>query len=266
MTPKRLQWALVFLTAIGGGVFLYAQNPVSIAQLATTAIDTNSGNKSAGTQRVVLATDQPQLTNKLLVTPDANSAVNVGQLAGTTTDTNSGNKSAGTLRVVIATDQPSLTNALTVSQSTATNLKAQAENYQGGSAVAAGNPLFTAPTATATTTDATSNCYLSAAASTNSTNCKGSAGNVYKVLVQNTNDTNYYLRLYNSSSAPTCSSATGYVESVLIPKSSLGGLNGWSSGIPRAFGTGISFCLTGGATSTDNTNGATGIYVSIDYK
>lgn len=33
-------------------------------------VDTNSGNKSASTLRVVLATDQPALTNKLLVTPD----------------------------------------------------------------------------------------------------------------------------------------------------------------------------------------------------
>jgi hypothetical protein len=32
-----------------------------------TAVDTNSGNKSAGTQRVILATDQPQLTNPLKV-------------------------------------------------------------------------------------------------------------------------------------------------------------------------------------------------------
>lgn len=36
-----------------------------------TTVDTNSGNKSASTLRVVLATDQPALTNKLLVTPDA---------------------------------------------------------------------------------------------------------------------------------------------------------------------------------------------------
>lgn len=47
-------------------------------------VDTNSGNKSASTIRVVLATDQPQLTNKLLVTPDANSAVNVAQVGGST--------------------------------------------------------------------------------------------------------------------------------------------------------------------------------------
>lgn len=91
----------------------------NLAQLAGTTIDANSGLKSAGTLRVVLATDQPQLTNKLLVTPDsvalpANQSVNVAQLAGTATDTNSGLKSAGTLRVVLATDQPALTNKLLV--------------------------------------------------------------------------------------------------------------------------------------------------------
>ncbi len=53
-----------------------------ITKLNGTATDTNSGNKSAGTLRVVLATDQPALTNKLLVTPDANSAVNVAQWNG----------------------------------------------------------------------------------------------------------------------------------------------------------------------------------------
>lgn len=83
--------------------------------LGGTAIDGNSGVKSAGTLRVVFATDQPQLTNKLLVTPDANSAINLAQIAGTAASVNSGNKDAGTLRVILATDQPNLTSALNVS-------------------------------------------------------------------------------------------------------------------------------------------------------
>lgn len=91
----------------------------NVAQIAGTTADTNSGNKSAGTQRVVIATDQPALTNKLLVTPDsvalpAHQSTNVDQVNGTTIDTNSGNKSAGTTRVVLATDQPQLTNKLLV--------------------------------------------------------------------------------------------------------------------------------------------------------
>lgn len=93
--------------------------PDNVKQLNGTTVDTNSGSKSAGTMRVVLATDQPALTNKLLVTPDsvalpANQSVNAAQVGGTATDTNSGTKSAGTLRVVLATDQPALTNKLLV--------------------------------------------------------------------------------------------------------------------------------------------------------
>jgi hypothetical protein len=99
---------------------------VVAASGGAVALSGNSGNKDGGTVRVVLATDQPALTNKLLVTPDsvalpANQSVNVAQLAATTTDTNSGSKSAGTLRVVIATDQPALTNKLLVTPDAVTH-------------------------------------------------------------------------------------------------------------------------------------------------
>ena len=77
----------------------------SLSQFSGNAIDTNSGNKSAGTLRVVLATDQPQLTNKLLVTPDANSAVNVAQINGVTVLMGAGNTGTGSQRVTIASDQ-----------------------------------------------------------------------------------------------------------------------------------------------------------------
>lgn len=49
-------------------VALPANQSVNQAQVAGTATDTNSGNKSAGTQRVVLATDQPTMTNAQPVT------------------------------------------------------------------------------------------------------------------------------------------------------------------------------------------------------
>ena len=49
---------------LAGGSITTSEN---MAQVGGTAVDTNSGNKSAGTQRVVLATDQPQLTSALKV-------------------------------------------------------------------------------------------------------------------------------------------------------------------------------------------------------
>lgn len=105
------------------GTFWQATQPVSgtvttappanastnVAQLAGTATAVNSGLKDAGTLRVVLATDQPSLTNKLLVTPDsvalpANQSVNVSQMAGVAPSLNTGVRDAGTQRVTVATN------------------------------------------------------------------------------------------------------------------------------------------------------------------
>lgn len=46
----------------------------NVTQWNSTTVDTNSGNKSAGTLRVVLATDQPALTNAQPVSPQAASS------------------------------------------------------------------------------------------------------------------------------------------------------------------------------------------------
>lgn len=86
-----------------------ANASTNVAQVGGTNTDTNSGAKSAGTIRVVLATDQPQLTNKILVTPDsvalpANQSVNVSQVAGTNTSVGNGTTDAGTTRVTISSD------------------------------------------------------------------------------------------------------------------------------------------------------------------
>lgn len=55
------------VTSLGTGTntigALTANQSVNVNQLAGTTTDTNSGNKSAGTLRVVLATDQPTMTN-----------------------------------------------------------------------------------------------------------------------------------------------------------------------------------------------------------
>ena len=105
------------------------------------------------------------------------------------------------------------------------------------------------------------------AASTNSTNVKNAAGTICDIHVINTTSTTYFLRLYNLAAAPTCSSATGAVDSIPIPNAAAAGA-GVSLTFPMgtAYGTGIGFCLTGGGSDTDNTNAATGVYVSIDYK
>jgi hypothetical protein len=172
--------------------------PVNQVEVNGTVVDTNSGTKSAGTQRVVIATDQPALTNKLLVTPDA------------------------------GVESPNV--------------------------------------ATATTTNAGAACWFTSAASNNSTSCKGSAGNLYSVFLVNTTATLYYLRLYNLASAPTCTSATGFLQSIPVPASTSGAGFTFTPAVPIAFSTGIGFCFTGASASTDNTNAATGVFGVLEYK
>jgi hypothetical protein len=123
-----------------------------------------------------------------------------------------------------------------------------------------------APVTTPSTTNTASRCILVSAASTNSTNCKNASGNVYGFRFVNTTATIYYLRMYNSSSAPTCSSATGFVEAIPIPASTSGAGFAFLEPMGEAYTTGISFCFTGGSSSTDNTNAATGVFGTILYK
>jgi hypothetical protein len=110
--------------------FTAAQNIKNdVTTIAGTAADTNSGNKSAGTLRVVLATDQPQLTNKLLVTPDANSAINLAQVNGTTTV--NGGSAAG----ILAVGGPNATNVAITGNPT--NLGAQAVSSENAAVTTA---------------------------------------------------------------------------------------------------------------------------------
>lgn len=111
--------------------------------------------------------------------------------------------------------------------------------------------------------------YTAAGATTNATNVKNAAGTVYGYTLTNTTTTIYYLRMYNLSTAPTCSSATGYVATIPIPPAAAAGGAGGreiTKNIGQAFTTGIGFCITGGASSTDNTSAATGVFVEILYK
>lgn len=87
-----------------------------ITKLAGTAVDTNSGVKSAGTMRVVLATDQPQLTNTLKVDGSA-----VTQpVAGTKTNNNAapGATNVGALTALANASAPSWAEGNLVALST----------------------------------------------------------------------------------------------------------------------------------------------------
>jgi len=100
-----------------------ANASTNLAQVVGTAADVNSGLKSAGTLRVVLATDQPALTNKLLVTPDsvalpANQSVNAAQFGGTNVVTGTGAGGAGIPRVTVSNDSNVIVTPPTLTKGT----------------------------------------------------------------------------------------------------------------------------------------------------
>lgn len=135
----------------------------------------------------------------------------------------------------------------------------------GSTIMGPSNPVYTSPTASSV--GGCAPFYTAATASTNATNVKASSGTLCSLLLINTTSTLYYFRAYNLATSPTCSSATGWVFSVPIPASATG------AGAPlplgpagMSFGTGLGYCITGGAAGTDNTNAAVGVYVTGSYK
>jgi hypothetical protein len=221
------------LRTVGTGILKSDQSTI-----VGTVVDVNSGNKSAGTQRVVIATDQPNLTTPL--------NDNIAQINGVTPLMGNGVSGTGAPRVSIASDS---TGQIAIAQTTpgTTNAVQAIPGTTGGA----------------------STSYITSAASTNATSVKASAGQVYAIHPENTTTTVYYLRMYNLSAAPTCSSATGFVETIPVPPAAAaGGVGGVvrEISIGQAYATGIAYCLTGGGSSTDNTNAATGVYVTILYK
>lgn len=102
------------------------------------------------------------------------------------------------------------------------------------------------------------------AATTNSTLIKGSAGVVTGWALYNTSAAVKYVRLYNLASAPTCGSSTPLIRIVLAAN---GGNAEFYDPAGIAFGTGIGFCITGGAADSDATAvAANDVFLNVTYK
>lgn len=115
--------------------------------------------------------------------------------------------------------------------------------------------------------NATGGCtpgHLLSAATNNSTNVKGSAGTLCSLTIVNTTATLGDLRLYDSATAPTCSSATGVVANFAIQSNATSpGMTVNLGPYGMKFSNGIGFCYTGANADNDNTNAATG--ANINY-
>lgn len=93
---------------------------------------------------------------------------------------------------------------------------------------------------------------LSAAASTNATSVKASAGNIFKIVGVNTNAAARYLKIHNKASAPTVGTDTPTATLYLPPSTVNGGQFEFNFGAqPLYLGTGIAYALTTAAADAD---------------
>jgi hypothetical protein len=176
-------------------------------------------------------------------------SVNQAQVAGTATDTNSGVKGAGTQRIVIATDQPALTNALKVDPSAVTSPVSLASLP----ALATGSNLIGRVNLEPETTGGLSIFHLVSAATTNATNVKASAGQLYGWYIYNSNAAARKVAFHNTAGTPTAGASVSFA--IVIPPTSAANVE-FAMGIAFATGIGIS-------TVTDLTDaGATAVAAS----
>lgn len=120
-----------------------------------------------------------------------------------------------------------------------------------------------------TTGGATPFHLTSSAASNNATLVSTGAHTLYDLQITTTATSVASVRLYDSASSPTCSSATGAVKSFTVIASTSAPLGGLVVPLPSqgvAFANGLAYCVTGAVADNDNTNAPTGVGFNGDYK
>lgn len=206
----------------------------NIAQMNGVTVTMGNGASGTGVQRVTIANDS---TGIIALTTgsaqighlEANQSVNVAQINGVTPLMGAGNTGTGSPRVTIASDQATI-------------------------------PVST----TAVTSGGTTLYTLTLAASTNATNVKASAGQVYSISGFNMSSaTPVWISLYNNSGTPTC--GTSIIQQFMIPGNTTGAGFVYDFATPKAFSSGIAFCATTGIAGTGNP-AATTYVLNIDYK
>lgn len=224
------------------GVASGTPQPVSGTVTVTGTVTANAGT---GTLATSLATLPALVTGSAIVgrvgidqTTDGttNKVAADVRLGGTAADKGSGTGGTATQRVIVDSSQLSALGQTTMSASAPVAIA----NDQSA--------LKTNPVVSATANGGTPSRIV-AAASTNATLLKASAGQIYKISVFNTALYNVFLKLYNKASAPTVGTDTPVMT---IPIQAGGGYSDtWSMGLP--FSTGIAYAITKLQADTDTT-------------
>lgn len=103
--------------------------------------------------------------------------------------------------------------------------------------------------------------FLSAA-STNSTLLYPGSSLLQNIIVINTTSTQYFLKIYNKATAPTCGTDTPALRIPIPPTASGGGVVAMGTGDMK-FPLGVGVCLTGAIADNDSTVAATGVALNF---
>jgi hypothetical protein len=231
----------------------------NLSQLGGVAVAMGTGTRSAGTQRVTIATDDsvPVTGTFFQATQPVSIAatVTVTGTGGTFPVTDSGGSltidaPVGTPAFVRLSDGASAITTLPVSIATAPALVASTATIGDVGLVGRTTGGLTLHRRLSTGTD--------------STNVKASAGQLFWAFITNANASARFIKFYNSASAPTLGSGTP-VLTFLIPPGSSGLQLTAEQGL--AFGTGIGYTLsTGVADANAVAVAADEIVVNLGYR
>jgi hypothetical protein len=137
-------------------------------------------------------------------------------------------------------------------------------NAIGSVSVSSGNITAAVP---AVTSGGETSFHVLSAASNNATLVSTGAHTLYDLEIVGTNTAVADVRIYDSASSPTCSSATGVIRNYPVITTS-----GLESGVvvpipPQGIKitNGLAYCITGANADNDNTNAPTGVNVNGGY-
>lgn len=238
----------------------------NLAQMAGAAIAMGTGVRAAGVQRVTIATDdlvpvsaaslplpsgaatsalqstQDTSINTLLKPASTLAALTtLNQMNGQAISMGTGVRAAGTQRVTIATD-----DVVPASQS-------------GSWTVQPGNTQNTTEWLVidkATTAGGLSKFHLVGAGTTNATNIKASAGQVYSITAFNIAATPVYIKFHNTAGTPTA--GTAVTDTFLIPGNTSG------TGMVINFDKGVAFSTGIGITTVTGITDASAVAIAAD--
>lgn len=230
-----------------------APTNTNTAQVNAVTVLTGTGAVGTGAQRIAVGTDTATIAGSAPSTVLNN---NTAQVNGVTTLTGTGAVGTGAQRIAVGTDTATIAGS---APGTAGTPSANVVTVQGATSM---TPILTQ--STPGTANGLSFATLTAANSTNATNLKASAGQLYHVTAYNNSATLAWISFYNNAGTPTC--GTSIVYQVMIPANSTSGA-GAIDDVPSGltFSTGIAYCITTGIAGTGSV-AATSYVANFAYK